>query len=212
MKKTYIALWAIVGLSSSLHAVSLTLSNNNFAVGFTDNSGVPLAAGSGVIVGGIFNDPAAISLETLGTNFVSLVNPVVDGSSSLNVNAPSAQDGVISGTLQGGRQAADSSFVGANIFVIVGNGSTLADSTEFAILDTGSQFDADLTTVTESTITFTPSGGSIVPGFGESTPGGLSLFGGVISAEQISLTAIPEPSSALLAGLALVGGLVRRRR
>ena len=210
MKLITLTASVFVGLSISSHAVIATIGNNNFAVAFTDNAGVPLAAGSGVVAAGIFSDPSDIELVNLASDFTGLTDPNNAADSTFSVNAPNGQDGVLSGSIDGGRQAADSAFVGANIFFVIGNGSTLADSTEFAVFDTGFQFAADDTTPAPSSFAFVPSADTLVIG---EVGADVGLFGGAVQATNFQLaTAIPEPSSALLAGLALVGGLVRRRR
>ena len=213
MKLIKIATIASLGLAAQSSAVIFNISNGGFSVAFTDNSGVPLAEGSGVVAAGVFTGP--VDIMTINSTFLGLVNPADPTASTFAVNAPNGQDGVISGSIDGGPQGAVSPFVAAtepatnNIFLVVGNESTLALSTQFAVFDSGEQFTPDLGSPTPDTIAFTPNEGSLVIGsIGEDVP----LFDGVVNATNFQLAAVPEPSSALLAGLALVGGLARRRR
>lgn len=198
----YLCLLAgVLATTSTASAVSLTLANN-FSIGFTDNRGDVIPNGTGFFSAGIFSE--APTVENISSAFTPLS---VGGTAQfLPFSATNNFDGFAQGVVNGGRQAAGSPFVGQPIFVVYGNGSDVASSNQFAVLATGSQFDADDSTVTESNISFQATLASAVVGV---SGGNIPL--GTQTRPTIQLVAVPEPSTALLGMIGIVG-LLRRRR
>lgn len=117
----------------------------------------------------------------------------------------------------------DSTYTGNNIYVIVGNATTLASSTQLAVLlgdttaggSTVSTFpvvpsngvaSANALTTTVGNVVY----GTIVNSGNFTEPSGTIINPGTY-AQGVELLGVPEPSAALLGGLGLLG-LLRRRR
>ncbi len=172
-----------------------------------DNSGVPVAGGSVLI--GTFADPSVIATADAGdvlTGFTQFGTPqsfspvagLFGFANSFGVTADLPNEGAAAGDL-----------VGNNIFAVIqGDG-------DFIIWDSGQQFafesalDAGLPVSFNVTEQGTLVRGVLVTGGNTGLPGALSPQNG---GTAVTFGLVPEPSSALLAGLALFGGLVRRRR
>ena len=171
--------------------------------------------------GNLIDDTFSVAIGTFGT--ANANDPLtfgdfnVFGSSPFAAFAPVFGDttpssGFLEVVINGESLAGASPFIQENIGVIVFNGTDLASATEFAAFETTSPFLEDSVNTSASTASITVD----QLAFGTQITRSESLNQGFSSATietgvQLT-TVIPEPSSALLAGLALVGGLVRRRR
>lgn len=110
--------------------------------------------------------------------------------------------GTLTGTLAGLGGADTSVFNNRPMYFLVGNGSTFANSTQFAIFSMATPTAFPTNVQNSDTVPVTISGGAVI------TP----LSGaGTVNGNNLQLVLVPEPSAALL-GLLGVVGLIRRRR
>lgn len=126
-------------------------------------------------------------------------------------------DGVFS-TSQSADTKAPSAFGSATIYTVFFKGASLASATELLIakLDAAFPTDPDIGGALSSDVFFRPSGGSGISSIVVGGNGSNFDFAGGSGSQityQLSLVgAAPEPSRAMLAGLGLMGLVIRRRR
>ena len=213
MKKTVIASLAAVGLFSGASAYTVSFLNiaqaDTTAVPVLDNTGVAIGRGSGFVAAGTFASvPGSI-------DEVRSFTPFGDGASAFqnSVGAGGFFDNSRSAPIPQGTTDAP---VGASVYLVMGDGADLASSTDFAVFDPGLVFgtenavgagalDIIITsdTLTADSLVY----GTIVP----NVDTGL----GLVFDEAIQLgegAVIPEPSTSLLAALAGLALVARRRR
>ena len=213
MKKTVIATLATVGLFSGASAYTVSFLNvasaDSTAVPVVDNTGAPIALGSGFVAAGTFASvPGSI-------DEVRSFTPFGDGNSAFanNIGVGGFFDGNRSAPIPAGTTDAP---VGASVYLVIGDGADLASSTDFAVFDPGLVFGTEnavgagaLDIIIDSDA-LTPD--SLVYG---TIATDVDLGIGVIFAEGIQLgegAVIPEPSTSLLAALAGLALAARRRR
>ena len=213
MKKTVIATLATVGLFSGASAYTVSFLNvasaDSTAVPVVDNTGAPIALGSGFVAAGTFASvPGSI-------DEVRSFTPFGDGNSAFanNIGVGGFFDGNRSAPIPAGTTDAP---VGASVYLVMGDGADLASSTDFAVFDPGLVFGTEnavgagaLDIIIDSDA-LTPD--SLVYG---TIATDVDLGIGVIFAEGIQLgegAVIPEPSTSLLAALAGLALAARRRR
>lgn len=201
----YTHLFVAVALTVSVKGA--TINANSISPGapgasaFFDNAGNPLAGGSVLV----FSGQSPTDLESAVSLF--------DGGSALAIipfDNISPGGGLVSGALE--FDNTDGSQTGADLFALFSN----AAGTEFVAYDLSSVLlAADTATAPVSVFEQLSDSslvtlGNVVEGPVDNT----ALSPGTPPGQGFNVfaVAIPEPSSALLAGLALVGGLVRRRR
>lgn len=213
MKKTVIATLATVGLFSGASAYTVSFLNvasaDSTAVPVVDNTGAPIALGSGFVAAGTFASvPGSI-------DEVRSFTPFGDGNSAFSnsIGVGGFFDGNRSAPIPAGTVDAP---VGASVYLVIGDGADLASSTEFAVFDPGLVFGTEnavgagaLDIIIDSDA-LTPDSlvyGNIITD--------VDLEIGVTFAEGIQLSngaVIPEPSTSLLAALAGLALAARRRR
>lgn len=219
MKKIVNVAFALGVTSFNVNAFNITVANlegsNDTAVPIVDNTGAAIANGTGFIASGTFDvAPGAGPLTSLAG-----FSPFGDGSTSFS-GGPA--NGLFSNTrnlplpLPGPGETNDP-LVGQDIFVVIGNGDSIATSTLFAVIDGGAQIQNDQPApAQEGAVEIT-----IVNSFIDEANliNGNLLENVVIDGvpvtfqEGIQLTPlIPEPSTTLLGLVAGLGFLVRRRR
>lgn len=179
-----------------------------------DNTGAPLTSGSVGV--GFFADDASVtdnSLDfgTLLTNFFQFgtTEELVQGAAPglISLTNPAAFDVVVPIGSTGGQ-------IGESVFVVFGNSSTLANSDQLAVFRSDSIFGTDdaagqggVTVVLGSNV------GTLLLGDNTGPTIVSNDLGSITFADNIQLvSAVPEPSSSLLAGLAGLALLARRRR
>ena len=201
-------LLASIALSGSALAQSINIDNLagfdlTEALPIFDNAGVAVLAGDLTISLGSFSGTPDASLA----GFTPFSTETITNDSNGNFI-----NDVINflGPTDGPGSAEDLGFVGNSIFVVLAN----------SVGDQVAVFESANTVVGNTLI---PNGPALIG----TTPVEISNSGGTLVvgdlltdvdaagatfSNGIGLVTIPEPSAALLAGLALVGGLVRRRR
>lgn len=208
----YLLAAALAFAPACVQGAAITISNITFAgndLAVLDNSGTPLSGG-----------------------FIALFNFAGGAPSDLATLQANGNNGLIASTILGGGnnpaggaistqfQAPNTSGAlnGVNLFVVIGNGADVASSTNLGILDgaralstsdtplpeavtirlnTGLAAPLGTIDVTRSPVDWGPITGGNPPGAGYTTA---------------TFTLVPEPSSSLLAGLAGIALLIRRRR
>jgi hypothetical protein len=220
MKKKLSVIAALVASAGMAQGVTYTVTNNLGlnASAVTTSTGVRLTGNGanstqiGYAAFGVFTSDEDVLAATTGaqlnTAFTSFGS---NGGLFNNPATPTNFEGLFSrqGTLSGANLT---EFTGENVYLIITNGTSITNGTEFLVF----KFDATYIgtgTDTGQTITLnfdtTDSAGTLLIGnIGPSiTVGGLDTS----SEASFQLAAIPEPSAALLGMLGALG-LLRRRR
>lgn len=213
---------AILLSCSSAFSASITVKNfDDFPSTnvVTNDAGVRLSDTSFVGIG-YFNTLSDAFLQTLTpTTFSSIL---AGGEfNQFGGNIPWFPGG---GVYQGdatGAILAGSSFIGKNIYTVIGNGASLAASTELLIVKHTGTFGQD-NPVFSGTATLDAAGGTgngtvLWGNLGKTSTDINALFGAGgtepnYSTLGASTSIVPEPSRAILAGLGLMGFMFRRRR
>lgn len=209
MKIKYMLLagFALAGLANgqSVNVDNLAGFNLDEALPIFDNAGDPVVPSDLTISLGIFSGAPSADLA----GFIPFSAETITNDSNGNFI-----NGVInfSGPLDGAGSAQDLGFVGRSIFVVLENSA----GDEIAIFESANNVNGNTpipggaTLVGSTPVEISNSGGTLVVGdllSNVDVPGVAAFTNGIGL-----VPTIPEPSAALLAGLALVGGLVRRRR
>lgn len=138
MKKTVIATLATVGLFSGASAYTVSFLNvaaaDNTAVPVLDNTGAPIALGSGYVAAGTFTAVPG-SADDVRSLFAAFGDGNTAFSNSIGVGG--FFDGNRSAPIPAGTTDVP---VGASVFLVIGDGSDLASSTDFAVYDPGLVF------------------------------------------------------------------------
>lgn len=186
---------------------AVTVRVGDFSRGITLNSGEPLAAGTGYIAAGYFSTDLTFGDNTMFTpqEQAALVSSFVQwGDAGTSGQGASNVPGFFQFNADGGRVGAADAALGRSIVVVIGNGSSIAESTELAVFQAASSFTDDSNTPTPANPAV-PVPANALLGFDQGARAS--------NLPTLSLASVvPEPSSSLLAGLALVGALARRRR
>jgi hypothetical protein len=203
------ALALIVGIASlfaSANAATIALSRG------TGNPGVIAAVGGTSLTGGgyaisigTFTNAGGTTEEPLITSTESLQSAIASFDVFATVLAPTsgATVGTITGSFTSLGGADPNVFNLKPIYIMVGNGATIASSTHVSIfkLTTNNAFPANVAAAGSTTV---------------SVPNGtvFSVVGtaGSVEGNTLNLAIVPEPSAAALLGLLGVVGLIRRRR
>lgn len=214
MKKTVIATLATVGLFSGASAYTVSFLNvasaDNTAVPVVDNTGAPIALGSGYVAAGTFTAVPG-SVDDVRSLFTAFGDGNTAFSNSIGVGG--FFDGNRSAPIPAGTTDVP---VGASVFLVIGDGSDLASSTDFAVFDPGLVFGTenavgagaldiiiDSDALTADSLVYGTIATNVDLGIGVTFDEGIQLGEGAV---------IPEPSTSLLAALAGLALAARRRR
>lgn len=220
----------ITGLiaKAATYQVSLDTSAADLGAGNSiaifDSAGNPLSFGSGFVNIGFFTalpDFATSSASDVEAQFnqFSSTTGSINGSSDLG--GGNVAEGMFSASFN---ETVSASFDTQPIFLLIGNGNSLSNSTDLLVFDTGLTFDAPLAnqppeiesfslstlqTPTFGSNSFT--GGEIdISNDGFATTNTAGPFDTATSYQLFAL--VPEPSSAALLGLGGLALVARRRR
>jgi len=186
----------VVDNSGNLLGPGSTIPGNSNSVSSSGVAAVGTFAISNAAIQGLTSGSALVSAFTqFGTNTVAFGTQVAGFA------------GVFEGDVDGGDRAAVS---GSNAYIVIGNGSSLATSSEFLVYDSGVVF--------SSVPLITPTNLSL-----NSAVLGSTLVIGALGNEQIDFGAgevgafstvvlVPEPTSVTLIALGSFAFLLRRRR
>ena len=213
--KTTFSLIALIALCPFALAGTLSFTNQiNGAAGDTvivDADGTVISGG--IATGGFFNSGYDVNeglrLATTSGDFSDfLANFNILASAAIAASGDSGFDGFYVGGVDYGAPTGNP-FIGAELFSILGNASSLTSSTQFAVLMSSDIVDADVPL---------PDSNSIALGFDTTTllgTAGTSSFdfgNGLESTPSLALVrAIPEPSALLLSAFGALA-LLRRKR
>mgnify|MGYP003576667777 CR=1 FL=1 len=196
------------GIADSLGRAFRGLTNPGDALGGT-NGGI--SGGGGVVAVGFFSTDN-LSEVTSGSSLLALFTafPTSATTGAFTQGGGAGPRGVFSLGAPAS-QVAGSEFLGKNMYLLVGNGTTLANSTEFLVVKNTKTFDAaDDGVATGVTVTFNAANSTVLLGSVlndvRTTNGDTSVTPG-----WGTIVPIPEPSAALLGLLGAIG-LIRRRR
>jgi hypothetical protein len=217
-KKCLAAIFCVIG-SASLNAGTVALfgvndfsQENDWAL--VDASNVNLS--TGYVGVGVFSsisngNLASSSFSALAADFVALGSDVL-----LSGSEAFYGDQIAGATAISTDYGAPGANLGKTIYIIIGNNGTLANSTQFALLNTGLTVDADSPTPDSNSPTFNAA--TVVGSYGTKfTSGGTLDTSGMMggsenqAASRVQLVAVPEPTAALLGAVGMMG-LFRRRR
>lgn len=214
-------IFGLIGLLPSIGS-SFTVSVNNQAV-FSDPS-LPLVdnAGNllsgGVLGVGFFASDADVTNNA--TDFTALLNTFQEYGTSVGFTSGAA-DGLLNVDTPANWNipvppGSTDPQVGQNVYVVIGNGTSLSSSTELAVWRSDQIFGTDDALGNGGlTVEFETGEGDLLLGTANGTTQVTSGVGSITYSDGIRLTtasAIPEPSSAFLMGLAALGFAGRRRR
>ena len=212
-----ISLKSIVGAallaSSSAYSASITVTNfTDFPStnAISDDAGTLL---NNTFVGvGYFGTISDVALQTLTpTDFATILG----GGEFVQFGADVGWLGA--GVYQGAPSTAilaGSGFIGHNIYTLIGNAATLAASTELLIVKHTPTFAQDNPVFSADALLDANAGNGTVL-WGSTGKTSFDFGGGALpnySTLAASAGAVPEPSRAVLAGLGLMGLMLRRRR
>ena len=209
---TKIVLITLATAGFSQAAVTITCKNfNTLAVGIPvlDGSGNALTAG---------NRSWSIGFYAPGFNFATATAADLKSATNFTQFGVSSTtfglNGLFNASIVASLPANDATYTGKTIYTVVGNNTTLATSTEFAVFTSGATFpvvDAGGTGIGASTTVLAANvvfGKALVAPVTQ--PNGSSTFPQGVEVGATN-TLIPEPSAALLGALGALG-LLRRRR
>ena len=199
---------------ASAYTVSVTnqIAFGNPSLPIVDNTGTPITAG--VVAVGFFGADDDVNSEDFAALLTSFNQygsnvPLVQGAAPglFDIDTPDAWKVAVPSGTTGGQ-------VGQSVYVLIGNADSLANSTQMAVWKSSNSF------ATEDEL---GNGGvlaNLSTGLGEvvlGQSGGEQSYnnGQIVYADSIKLVsagAIPEPSTSLLAGLAGLALVARRRR
>lgn len=212
MKKIIISLLGFIIISSSTQAFTVATSNiitpdANGASPVYDASGNIIPVGTGAVAVGYFATISDLLLSS--TNFATLKSDFQQLGTPLPFNNGFAVDGFFDVSV-GAAVGSGSPFIGKNVYVFFGNGTTIANSTNIAVWKGATLFDDD-NNVDSGNVTITQA--DFATRLLVGSDGGVKNHLGIDFTKTISLASapIPEPSAALLGALGALG-LLRRRR
>jgi len=206
MKSKLLALLATVALAGVSNAFIVTI-ESGFDKAVTTSNDLPVASGSGFVATGFFTSLSDAQLATS-------TSATLQGAFQLFGTSGTFGFGGFGGVYEvesaGGRIGAASAFANQSIYTILGNGTTIGNSTEFVIYKHAGTFQIDDADANDKTFNATLGGAGGAYLMGSVTGGTVEIAGQPFPQVEMAV-AVPEPSAALLGLLGAVG-LIRRRR
>jgi len=228
LKLSYIIVLSGILASSSVEGASVVAATTGSGVvvssgnarAIYDLSGNAILKTTGYIGVGYFT-----SLPTFASTSASVIDSSFNrlGSSGIfgvNIGGGNIANGLFSTNATGNISLSENSgFIGKNISVVIGNGSSITNSTNLLVLQSSTVFAVDAPTFSANlALQTTPTAFSVLYGsdaFNGSTSGiitvGPTTYNGATNSYQMAAL-IPEPTSFLLTALGVFGFILRRRR
>jgi len=214
MKKNILFAATLVAASQMAHGATINADNiigggDGSDLVITTEIGAPIAQGSGIAAVGYFDSldntqVASSSFSQLVADFVPLTSDTFVGFGT---------DGFYFG---GDPYAQTPTMIGKTLFTFFGNDTDLNAASEYGLFQHTQTIDGDppAPAPPESDTLFLNDGTLLAGSLGgTATVDTTNLFGDPnYQTNSLALQAVPEPSSALLVGLAGLAGLARRRR
>lgn len=207
MKKTFIALTLLMAASAGLQAASITVTNRLAATlesrWIADADGSFIPNGGGMVAIGSFADESGIAGASSVDGLLSAFTQFGDAVSVAGVGTVAGlYANSISASVSGG------GFTDQSVFTVIGNGGSLASSSNFLVFKHDGVFpaDADNPTATLNAIVGEGQGELLLGGSGTG-----DFNGNAIDTYTLGVV-VPEPSSALLGLLGLSFLAFRRRK
>ena len=203
MKTKLYALLLVTGLSAVSSAATVAIARSGAGTGIQTqtSSGIDLTGGNYFIGVGTYLVAPTITDQA---SFLSAVNSFALFGSALSPVPTATTAGLIIGSIT----ATDTAFNSSPLYMLIGNGSTKANSTEFAIIQGTSPawtFAANVALAGSTTYTLANASQFAVVGVAGTEIDNATGFDG------LQLRAIPEPST-IFFGIFGVMGFLRRRR
>jgi len=209
MKKTLITALFSLLLAAASSAATIAVGRGGATNGYTVFEGfLNGVAGKNLsITGGFYIAVGTYATEPVITNVAQFQSAVANFQVFASANSPTT--GTTLGSVTGSFVATNAAFNGAPLYILIGNGTTRENSTSFAILK------GNPTAFNFPATAGQPSGSGTVTLTGAAVASPVGFAGRQVEVagapDTLVLGFAPEPSSALL-GLLGVVGLMRRRR
>lgn len=205
---TTIALSLCSCIASSAATITVTNFSDGVLTPFLGHASLNTLSSGIAVIGTFPTEPTSVT-DVLGS-FVQAGDTSDPTTSQVGVMTP----GFFNGSIQTGALIANDGLVGNQVYVVVGDGTTLANSTGLAVWKatsngpsgTDNTFTADNPVGGPDTVTVLDSKGSLIIGTRVA-----AFDAGQGDAPAFQLAAIPEPSTVLLSALGVLA-LLRRRR
>jgi hypothetical protein len=227
MKKTLLTSLLAICAVANLQASNVIASN--FATGANAVNSHPaqlsngnfIANGAGVVAVGLvtLTDAQVMAVNTVPEWVALLAGFSQFGATTTTFGGASAVNNQGMYKLTAGFPVPDaaSPFADKNIYTLMGNGATLATSTEVAVFKGNDKFVLDQAASTNAPLTGNPPGGTLLVGTIDaagSVNGGFNTpaFNTTSMNVMHLVNLVPEPTTALLGVLSLGFGFIRRRR
>lgn len=205
MKKT-VAAFAILIVGAASSSATVTIGTNNITGA---SSGVAVVDNSGAVVAGsvaIGSFLGGVDFENIGSSFTPNGSTPAFG---LNGGLGFFNQQFGAGTNTETSQDSSDPFTGSPVYLVIGNSATFGNSTDYIVYNTGSVWPSEDGSSQAALPAYSLIGK--VPDYGFLTPrtddGG---FSGIT--DGVTFGVIPEPSTSLLAGLAGLALVLRRKR
>jgi hypothetical protein len=206
MKVIISSIFLLSAISSQavIVAVSSLFGTGPYTV--TDSADALIPQSGGYVGVGYFLSVADVDLPStdpsvLGTDFALFGSSTTFGAAGF--------DGLYDFSSDGGRVGAASPFFGQSLYTLLGNGATIANSTDFVIFKHTVTFPDDSAAALPADLNaYLGTDGSFILG---SITGDTFDYGGGNVVPIVKMEAIPEPSALLLSAFGILG-LLRRKR
>jgi len=209
---TAVCFASMVGINIAHAALTIRSTNligfNATTSAIVDNAGNVISNGEGIIAVGTFGALSDSDIQNLGSASAISSSFDIVGSTAFN-----SGDGLWDASITNSGDT--SSFVGQSIFTVIGDGDTVADSTQFFIYrhstvnGTGNFVENPNSNADASVADDAAATGSIVIGGNGDFQHDFTNTG---ATDAFNLVAVPEPSSTTLLGLGGLALIMRRRR
>ena len=211
--KSLIFLLATIGIANASTTISVSNLDtaDTFDRAIVDNSGSIIAVGGGVVSVGFFE-----TLSTVGDFGSATRTTLLDdfeqfgSSTSTGFQNSFNAEGFFSASFTDTIADVDSVFVDETLFTLIGNGDTLASSSEFLVFrHDGEILQPEVAGIGGNSGLVRPGDGTLLLG---QDNGVIDVLGMQVGSFSTAIVSVPEPSSSVLLGLGGLAFVLRRRR